>query len=80
MKLTPEQKVFIEYGKAKKALEIAKKQLAKEMRRYLSRHQARDYNNIDILIRDVWRKRAACRDWVWQSLWRIVIVRIALIA
>lgn len=38
MKLTPEQKVFIEYGKAKKALEIAKKQLAKEMRRYLSRH------------------------------------------
>ncbi len=34
------------------------------MRRYLSRHQARDYNNIDILIRDVWRKRAACRDWV----------------
>lgn len=64
MKLTPEQKVFIEYGKAKKALEIAKKQLAKEMRRYLSRHQARDYNNIDILIRDVWRKRAACRDWV----------------
>lgn len=62
MKLTPEQKVFIEYGKAKKALEIAKKQLAKEMRRYLSRHQARDYNNIDILIRDVWRKRAACRD------------------
>lgn len=64
MKLTPEQKVFIEYGKAKKALEIAKKRLAKEMRRYLSRHQARDYNNIDILIRDVWRKRAACRDWV----------------
>lgn len=64
MKLTPEQKVFIEYGKAKKALEIAKKQLAKETRRYLSRHQARDYNNIDILIRDVWRKRAACGDWV----------------
>ena len=64
MKLTPEQKVFIEYGKAKKALEIAKKQLAKEMRRYLSRHQARDYNNIDILIRDVWRKRAACRAWI----------------
>lgn len=33
MKLTPEQKVFIEYGKAKKALEIAKKQLAKEVPR-----------------------------------------------
>lgn len=64
MKLTLEQKVFIEYGKARKALEIAKKQLAKEMRRYSSRHQARDYNNIDILIRDVWRKRAAYRTWV----------------
>lgn len=64
MKLTLEQKVFIEYGKARKALEIAKKQLAKEMRRYSSRHQARDYNNIDILIRDVRRKRAAYRTWV----------------
>lgn len=64
MKLTLEQKVFIEYGKARKALEIAKKQLAKEMRRYSSWHQARDYNNIDILIRDVWRKRAAYRTWV----------------
>lgn len=68
MKLTPEQKVFIEYGKAKKALEIAKKQLAKEMRRYLSRHQARDYNNIDILIRDVWRKRTACRTWAFTPM------------
>lgn len=64
MKLTLEQKVFIEYGKARKALEIAKKQLAKEMHQYSSWHQARDYNNIDILIRDVWRKRAAYRTWV----------------
>lgn len=28
MKLTPEQKVFIEYGKARKALEIAKKTIS----------------------------------------------------
>ena len=68
MKLTPEQKVFIEYGKARKALEIAKKQLAKEMHRYSSWHQARDYNNIDILIRDVWRKRAAYRTWAWVPM------------
>lgn len=61
MKLTPEQQAFFEYGKARKALEITKKQLAKELHWYSSRHQARDYNNIDILIRDVWRKRAACR-------------------
>lgn len=51
MKLTLEQKVFIEYGKARKALEIAKKQLAKEMRRYSSWHQARDYNNMSGICR-----------------------------
>lgn len=64
MKMTPERKALIEYGKAIKCLEIAKKQLAKELSWYASRHQARDYNNLDIIIRDAWQKRAACRAWV----------------
>ena len=62
MKMTPRDKAFFEYGRARKILEIAKKQLFKELSWYSSRHQSRDYNHLDIYIRNAWKKRAACRE------------------
>ena len=56
MKLTPEQKAFYEYGKAREALRLFKTDFA-----YREETLREFYENY---VRNAWRKRAECRDWV----------------
>lgn len=53
--MTPEQKAFYEYGKAREALRIFKTDFA-----YREETLREFYENY---VRDAWQKRAACRAW-----------------
>lgn len=70
MKMTPEQKAFFEYGKVWSEL----KRLRKEIVYNLARYRGIKKNGAilifrkclcerDVLIKEAWRKRAACRAW-----------------
>ncbi len=56
MKLTPEQKAFYEYGKAREALRLFKTDFA-----YREETLREFYENY---VCEAWQKRAACRAWV----------------
>lgn len=65
-RMTPEQKAFYEYGKARVWLK------AHRSKRYFvdvpdmglyAWHIERDMRGLDALIRDAWKKRATCRAW-----------------
>lgn len=75
MKLTPEQKVVLEYGKALGRLEKFREeyrnrlaQFSLYMRHYWRKHSKNYREEIilkhDKLVRDAWKKRAAFRAWV----------------
>lgn len=55
MKLTPEQKAFYEYGKAREALRLFKTDFA-----YREETLREFYENY---VCEAWQKRAACRAW-----------------
>lgn len=55
MKMTPEQKAFYEYGKAREALRIFKTDFA-----YREETLREFYESY---VREAWRKRAVCRAW-----------------
>lgn len=65
--MTPEQQAWFEYGRSRGWLKAhrSKKYFADvpDMGLY-AWHVERDMHGLDALIRDVWRKRAACREWV----------------
>lgn len=63
MKMTPEQKAFFEYGKAREALLIFKTDFA-----YREETLREFYESY---VRDAWQKRAACRAWTIPSAERI---------
>ena len=56
MKLTPEQKAFYEYGKAREALRLFKTDFA-----YREETLREFYENY---VRNAWQKRAECRVWM----------------
>lgn len=56
MKMTPEQKAFYEYGELF--------QLWKDARRCVFWHEESHEDIRREIVQKVWRKRAACRDWV----------------
>lgn len=56
MNLTPEQKAFYEYGKAREALRLFKTDFA-----YREETLREFYENY---VRNAWQKRAACRAWI----------------
>ena len=56
MKLTPEQKAFYEYGKAREALRLFKTDFA-----YREETLREFYENY---VCEAWQKRAACRAWL----------------
>ena len=56
MNLTPEQKAFYEYGKAREALRLFKTDFA-----YREETLREFYENY---VCEAWQKRAACRAWV----------------
>lgn len=64
--MTPEQKAFYEYGRARGWLKAhrSKKYFVDvpDMGLY-SWHLERGMHGLDALIRDAWQKRAACRAW-----------------
>lgn len=64
--MTPEQKAWFEYGRSRGWLKAhrSKKYFADvpDMGLY-AWHVERDMHGLDALIRDAWRKRAACRAW-----------------
>lgn len=64
--MTPEQKAWFEYGRSRGWLKAhrSKKYFADvpDMGLY-AWHVERDMHGLDALIRDAWRKRAACREW-----------------
>ena len=67
MKLTPEQKAWFEYGRSRGWLKAhrSKKYFADVPDMGLSFwHMQRNMCGLNALIRDTWRKRAACRAWV----------------
>lgn len=67
MKLTPEQKAFYEYGRARAWLKAhrLKELLVDVPDMGLSFwHMQRNMCGLNALIRDAWQKRAACRAWV----------------
>ena len=65
--MTPEQKAWFEYGRSRGWLKAhrSKKYFADvpDMGLY-AWHVERDMHGLDALIRDAWRKRATCREWV----------------
>ncbi len=63
MKLTPEQKAFFEYGKAREALRNFKMDFA--YREETLREFYEEY------VQDAWQKRAACRAFMMPSYERI---------
>ena len=67
MKMTPEQKAFYEYGRARAWLKAhrLKELLVDVPDMGLSFwHMQRNMCGLNALIRDAWQKRAACRAWV----------------
>lgn len=72
--MTPEQKAFYEYGRARAWLKDhrSKKYFVDvpSMGLYVW-HLERDLHGLDALIRDAWQKRAACRPWMMTSHERI---------
>ena len=67
MKMTPEQKAFYEYGRARAWLKAhrLKELLVDVPDMGLSFwHMQRNMCGLNALIRDTWRKRAACRAWM----------------
>lgn len=66
MKMTPEQKAFYEYGRARAWLKAhrLKELLVDVPDMGLSFwHMQRNMCGLNALIRDAWQKRAACRAW-----------------
>lgn len=66
MKMTPEQKAFYEYGRARAWLKAhrLKELLVDVPDMGLSFwHMQRNMCGLNALIRDAWQKRAACRVW-----------------
>lgn len=67
MKLTPEEKAFYEYGKARGILKERKELMISmegEFDAAIYYPEYRELYHIEEAIRDAWQKRAACRAWV----------------
>jgi len=58
MKMTPEQKAFYEYGKARGILKEVRFQMIS------MEYDEKRYHKLSKAICDAWQKRAACRAWV----------------
>lgn len=58
MKMTPEQKAFYEYGKARGILKEVRFQMIS------MEYNEKRYHKLSKAICDAWQKRAACRAWV----------------
>ena len=58
MKMTPEQKAFFEYGKARGILKEVRFQMIS------MEYDEKRYHKLSKAICDAWQKRAACRAWV----------------
>ena len=65
MKLTPEQKAFYEYGKARGILKEVRFQMIS------MEYDEKRYHKLSKAICDAWQKRAACRAWMIPSHERI---------
>ena len=66
MKLTPEQKAFYEYGKARGILKERKELMISmegEFDAAIYYPEYRELYHIEEAIRDAWKKRAICRTW-----------------
>lgn len=65
--MTPEQKTFFEYGKARGILKERKELMISmegEFDAAVFYPEYRELYHIDEAIHDAWQKRAACRAWV----------------
>lgn len=58
MKMTPEQKAFFEYGKARGILKEVRFQMIS------MEYDEKRYHKLSKAICDAWQKRAACRAWM----------------